>query len=446
MSQGKTSMNTRNKHRPYALSKIHLQLINTVLILVFNSQLSWGAPNDQPVTPINCPFQSGWTDNVIGGLSGEILKVTNLNAAGEGSLKEAIEKEGARTIVFEVGGTINLNGETLNIRHPFITIAGQTAPSPGITITGGGMLVKTHDVVIQHVRIRPGSIGQKKGWQPDGLSISKGYNIIIDHCSVAWGVDENMSASGPRFEGTTLDEWRKNTSHTITFSNNIIAEALDDSTHSEGPHSKGTLLHDNVTEALLYRNLYSSNRDRNPRLKAATQGAIINNMIVNPGVDVIRYGSYADQWKGKKIPAGEFSIVGNIIQYGEDTKRNNAFLRTDDALNVFMQDNNILNKQGDKVNITRGSFKELEQAAVWPNKINLETTTQLATSIWNTVGARPWDRDTTDKRIIEEAKKNTTRIIDIEIEMDKPAAQKSKVTHKLFDPKEWDICLDYIKK
>src|SRR5690606_38853491 len=140
-------------------------------------------------------------------------------------------------VVFEVAGVIDMGAKLTTIRDPYLTIAGQTAPSPGVTLINGGILITTHDVIVQHLRVRPGNNGRKKIWSSDAMSTKGAYNIIIDHCSFSWVSDENLSASGARFQGKTPDEWRKNTSHRITFSNNIIAEGLRHSTHKYGEHS-----------------------------------------------------------------------------------------------------------------------------------------------------------------------------------------------------------------
>src|SRR5690606_6707929 len=101
------------------------------------------------------PGLTGFGITTPAGRGGEVLRVTNLNASGPGSLRAAIETPGPRVIVFEVSGTISLT-KNLYVREPFVTIAGQTAPSPGITIRGAGLFVLTHDVLVQHLRIRPG--------------------------------------------------------------------------------------------------------------------------------------------------------------------------------------------------------------------------------------------------------------------------------------------------
>jgi len=179
------------------------------------------------------PGALGWAAHTPGGRGGAIIKVTTLAGRGPGSFVEAVATHGPRIIVFEVGGIIDLDKQTVTIKEPFLTIAGQTAPSPGITLIRGGIDVATHDVVMQHIRVRTGSAGEAhmSGWETDALStIGGARDVIVDHCSFTWATDENLSASGPRFTGKTPADWREGTSHRITFSNNIIAEGLADST------------------------------------------------------------------------------------------------------------------------------------------------------------------------------------------------------------------------
>ena len=110
-----------------------------------------------------------------------------------GSLRRAIDAEGPRTVLFAVSGTIALKAP-LVVRHPFITIAGQSAPGGGICLKNYGLLVSdTHDVVIRHLRIRPGDETRR---EVDGMSIGACRSVIADHCSVSWAVDENLSVSG----------------------------------------------------------------------------------------------------------------------------------------------------------------------------------------------------------------------------------------------------------
>src|ERR1700741_962869 len=211
-----------------------------------------------------------------GGLSGRVLRVTTLAADGPGSLRAAIEATGPRLIVFEVGGVIDLRGQTFLLRNPHATIAGQTAPDPGITLIRGGLIVETHDVIIQHLAVRPGDgkgMSVRGDWAPDALGVRRTkagpvHDVVFEHCSATWGVDENLSASGPADISATDDP--DATAHDITLRHCLIAEALSRSTHPKGEHSKGTLIHDGVRNVTITGCLFAHNRERNPRLKGGT--------------------------------------------------------------------------------------------------------------------------------------------------------------------------------
>ena len=183
--------------------------------------------------------------------------------------------------MFTTGGIINLEN-TLRIREPFVTIAGQTAPGDGICIRGAGIRIYTHDVVIRYLRIRPGDIdfGPPNQWggldaitianepgDPDDLKET--HSIIIDHCSLSWAVDE------------VLDIWFK--AHDITIQHCTISEALHRSKHPKGFHGMGMLAGEETANISLHHNLFAHNNDRNPLLY--TQGVVDfrNNIIYNPG-------------------------------------------------------------------------------------------------------------------------------------------------------------------
>jgi len=172
---------------------------------------------------------AGWAQGTRGGAGGQILRVTNLNESGPGSYRAALEAPGPRIVVFEVGGVIDMQGKNITIRNPFLTIAGQTAPHPGITVIKSETNIATHDVIIQHMMFRPGEFGRAKrsGADQDGISTNgAAHRIIVDHCSFSWATDENLSVGGPRFEGAHAADWHQNTSHKITYSYNLIYECL----------------------------------------------------------------------------------------------------------------------------------------------------------------------------------------------------------------------------
>lgn len=379
----------------------------------------------------------GWAAYTRGGKGGEIIRVTNLNASGTGSLAAALAVDKPRTVVFEVGGVINMGGKSLSLNKPYITIAGQTAPNPGITITNGAFYVNTHDVILQHLRFRTGASGHTTGWEPDALSTNGSYNTIIDHCSASWSVDENCSASGPRFEGNTPEEWRQHTSHTLTMSNNIIAEGLSNSTHSKGEHSKGTLIHDNATEIAVIKNLYASNKDRNPLFKGGARGAIVNNYIYNPGSNAISFGLVNDEWEGHPHETGMMTIIGNHLQYGPGTGNIPLCKIGNGPCEVYLSDNIALNRSGVNVQQYAGDeTKKVSYKPVWSANINLIHASQVRNHIIRNAGARPWDRDTVDRRIIREVLEGKGKIINSENEVG--GYPITNQTNQKFIEQEWN--------
>ena len=370
-----------------------------------------------------------------GGLNGKIIRVTNLNATGPGSLREAIQAKGPRIVVFEVGGVIDLNKGQLDVREPFLTIAGQTAPSPGITIIKGGFWINTHDILIQHIRVRPGDAGEPKrsGWSPDGLTTSGGdaYNVLVDHCSFTWAVDENLSASGERTEGPD------STSHNITFSNNIIAECLSNSSHEKGPHSKGTLIHDFCRDIAIVGNLYAHNGMRNPYFKAHSTGVIVNNLIYNPGrVAILLYYSKSE-WKNARYEPENcrVSIVGNVLYAGKNTNEKMALVAA--MGDAFMKDNLAFDAEGMALPLTYGNINILSEKPVWPTDLMPLPADEVVGYITGHVGARPKERDVVDKRIIQDFLDKKGQILDSQDEVG--GYPKHKATYRKLDVPEEDI-------
>lgn len=397
----------------------------------------------EPSRSGTCDWARGFAAGTVGGRGGQLLRVTTLASSGPGSLAEALKTPGPRVVVFEVGGVIDLALSTLKLSEPFVTIAGQTAPSPGITLIRGGLSVATHDVVIQHLRVRPGAAGQKTGWQPDGISSGSGaYNFIVDHCSLSWAIDENLSASGNRFKGNTPDEWRQNTTHQVTFSHNIVAEGLAHATHEKGEHSKGSLIHDNVTGVLVYGNLYASNTERNPFFKGGARGVVANNFIVNPGEYAVKYTLVADEWIGHPYETGQMAVVGNVLKYGPNTPENTPLLFSSGvgACEVFLKDNLALDARGQQAPQLGGALQNLheqQEPPVWPAGFQAAAASTVIETLVPDVGARPWDRDATDARIVEQALHGTSRIIDSE--SDVGGYPSSASTSAAFVPDAWDL-------
>ena len=367
-----------------------------------------------------------------------------MNTDGPGSLAAAVAADGPRTVTFKVAGVIDLQGHSLRFRNPQITVASETAPSPGITLTNGGVAVATHDVILRHIHVRPGAEGHalKSGWEVDGLStVQGGYDVIIDHCTFTWATDENLSASGPRFEGATAKEWRENTSHRVTFSQCLIADGLRNSSHPKGPHSVGSLIHDNTTDIFIYGNLYLSNGARNPLFKGGARGVVVNNFIHNPGGAAFLYGLLAEEWGDHPWERGIVSVIGNVLKYGRDSGKSASFALFvgPGPCDAFFADNLVQSATGEPQTFHIRFKPTWEQATVETDTLNIlnkldsppfevpgltagRPAADVPEWVLATAGARPWDRDPIDQRLIEQARTGTGKIIDSETEVGGRAA------------------------
>jgi pectate lyase len=413
--------------------------------------VSGGAPQaalEQSSDPIAFPGAQGWAAATPGGRGGAIVRVTNLSAEGPGSFRAAVETKGPRIVVFEVGGVIDLGAKTLTAHEPFLTIAGQTAPSPGITLIRGGIDIAAHDVIVQHIRVRPGTAGgaYRKGPDFDSISTATGaYNVIVDHCSLTWGTDENLSASGGRFTGATPAEWRAGSSHDVTFSNNIIAESLAVATHAKGEHSKGSLIHDNATDILIVGNLYAHNMERNPLFKGGVHGTVVNNLIYNPGWKALHYNLMANEWAGHTPVNGQMTAVGNVLRGGFDTAEGIRFLMIGGVgdLDYYGADNIMVDKWGDAIpeagSYEAGSAKIVRHSAPldWPAGLKAMPAIKVEEHVLTTVGARPWDRDAHDVRLLADVAESRGEIIDNQDEVGGYPVQAE--TRRPFDPSKWNL-------
>lgn len=390
---------------------------------------------------------AGWAQTQ-GGQGGRILRVTTLAADGPGSLRAALDAQGPRTIVFEVGGVIDLGGESLRIREPRVTVAGQTAPDPGITLIRGEVLVATQDVILQHLALRPGAYGRAKrsGRDHDGLSTVDGATrVIVDHCSFSWATDENLSVGGARFRGATPDEWRANTSRAITYSHNLIVEGLADSVHAKGEHSKGTLVHDNATQILLLGNVYASNRERNALFKGGAWGAMVNNLIVNPGARAVHYNLVAHEWVGQPWQVGRLTLVGNAYRAGPDTVDNLPLFTLGGAgdVQLFEADNLAQDRQGRPLPIT-GRYTSSNAQIVpvrepyLPAGLRWAAPQQLEQRLPLLVGARPWARHPIDFKQLSDIAEDRGRIVDDETQSS-GLPPVGAPTRRAFVEAEWNL-------
>lgn len=347
------------------------------------------------------PGAEGFGAATPGGRGGRVVFVRNLEDSGPGSFRDAVETQGPRTVVFRVGGLIALRTKVV-IAEPFLTIAGQTAPGDGVCFRGQAVEIQTHDVVVRHLRFRPGDIS---GAEVDGVGVGGGSRrAILDHCSAGWSVDESLSLSGDVADVTV--QWC------------LIAEALNRSVHRKGPHGYGSLMRANggVT---LHHNLWAHNAARNPRLGDDYGHPpwplfdVRNNVIYD-------YGGIASGMTGDRLSA---NYVGNYVRPGpsSDTKRGIIVL-TDTAAVSYHVAGNVVEGRPALTADNRLLFDRVEASGRRlvtffdrPFDAPPVGTTDAARALREVlagVGATRPRRDAVDARVVGEAETLSGRIVD----------------------------------
>ncbi len=253
----------------------------------------WAArPVDLPQASIAAfPGAEGGGKYSFGGRGGKVITVTNLNDDGSGSLRWACEQGGARIVVFNVSGIIRITTPII-VRAPYITIEGQTAPGDGICVAGESFWLNTHDVIIRYMRFRRGETWV--GRRDDAIGGNPVGNIMIDHVSASWGLDENMSMYRHMYNDSTPmknGELKLGTVN-ITIQNSIFSESLDTWNHAFG----STLGGENCA---FVRNLWANNAGRNPSIGWNGIFNFANNVVFN--------------WVHRSTDGGDYTAMYNII-------------------------------------------------------------------------------------------------------------------------------------
>ncbi len=337
------------------------------------------------------PGAEGFGTNTPGGRGGKIIKVTNLDDAGPGSLRAAIDTDSSRIIVFEISGTIKLSSP-IYLKYPFVTIAGQTAPSPGISIRDSFLAVRTHDVFVQHLRFRVGDQGDNPSTR-DGINIQyqNTYNVVIDHCSISWGIDENCGINSG--------------ANNITISNCIITEGLKDSFNRKGPHSKAILIGEKCTNISFIKNVVAHHDDRHPNIKGGSEVVSVNNLWYNAGY---RWVSISDP---DNNGPQKYTDIGNVYLNGNDTTADSIYKiheTVKEGTQIYIDDTICSGRF-----LTNGaSFNPFVSIPpIWHSSIRVMPATEVEQWVLAKAGARPADRDAVDKRIVHEVVTGTGRII-----------------------------------
>lgn len=345
------------------------------------------------------PGAAGFGSTTPGGRGGVVIEVTNLNDDGPGSLREAINTTGARTIVFRTGGIIELQSD-LQLTEPFVTIAGQTAPGDGIVLKNFALSVFTHDIIIRGMRFRPGD--DPDGESPDirdCLTLQAGTDhVIIDHCSFSWSIDENVSLS-------TINQ--------VTIQWCIISEGLFKNRHPKGPHSMGLLIAFGSHHTSVHHNVLAHNNGRSPLIMGGTNHEFVNNIIYDWGYsseflengELLEVDILGNYWKPLTVPADEHPLV---LDFDSSTAFGSRIFCEEniDPNGLFLTPAEIQAFGGNAIIFSDTSLMDTNTGIIfYPATVAFD-------SVLADAGALHPQRDITDLRIINDVHDSTGGLLD----------------------------------
>lgn len=382
-------------------------IVLTLLLILAIASVSCAANNEPaPIQrALAFPGADGFGKYASGGRGGRVIKVTNLEDSGPGSLRQAIISRGPRMVVFEISGIIDLEGP-IDINRGDLTIAGQTAPGDGITLRNHGIAVKAGNVIIRYLRVRP---GDQSGTETDAISVFKGTDIIIDHCSTSWATDETLSISPSKRESMRAID-------NVTVQWSIISESLNRSVHHKGDHGYGTLLRgSDGARYSMHHNLWAHHSARMPR---PGNYIPIDEDPVGPMIDIRNNVFY--NWGGKRSgynadteSISSYNFVANYYLAGPNSTGNIAFNESSPYAKMFFH-GNWMNGGGvnDPLSVVRlpqgRALYEREHAHLSTETANAD---DVFTDVLDGAGASRV-RDSVDRRIVSEVRQGIGRIID----------------------------------
>ncbi len=349
------------------------------------------------------------------GQSVEVYHVSSLADSGAGSFREAVSKSG-RVIVFDVSGYIRLNSD-ISINRSNITILGQTAPGDGVTITSGSVMLGdgVENVIIRYLKVRP---TDNNGGEPDGMGGRFNKNVIFDHCSTSWCVDELLTLyAGPVSLGTPGSN--------LTIQNTIGSESLRMSNHVKGAHGYGAIW--GGTNASYLYNLLAHHDSRSPRLDRELLGTdVINNVIYDWGQTNSAYGADPYDTSETSKRGSYINWIGNYYKAGPataDKLKTRVFdvtspLEAGDPKTQFYFKDNYMNGSLVTNYKNENYVRNYQNADLLDEKIDMgeyafeEIPAEEAYEyVLNNAGATLPRRDATDARVINDVKNGTGRIV-----------------------------------
>src|SRR6266498_2069213 len=360
--------------------------------------LPWAA-SEVSVIPA-FPGAQGFGSTTPGGRGGKVIPVTNLNDSGDGSFRAACDAEGSRIIIFRVSGMISL-AAPLIVKNPYLTIAGQTAPGDGVCLRNFTLNIATHDVVVRYLRSR---LGDLSGQEADSITLLSGaHDVVIDHCSATWSVDESLSLAG-------------NVSN-VTVQWCLIGNALNHSKHAKGDHGYGSLSRANGP-VTWHHNLWAHNNSRNPRLGDNYGRPPFPTFDVRNNVMY----DYGEICSGLTQGVLKVNYVANYIRPGPSSKaRTPIHVGAPSELSFYIRDNVF---EGNKT-LTVDNSQFFDPLTI-EGKKQIETVSQPFASapveissakdayeaVLKSVGASLPHRDSVDAQIIYEVRNGKGSIID----------------------------------
>jgi len=346
----------------------------------------------KPDLPAAFPGAEGFGKYTIGGRGGKVYEVTNLNDSGPGSLREACEASGPRTVVFRVSGTIELKSR-IKIENPYITIAGQTAPGGGICTRNYIFEFEADQVIIRYMRFR---LGDEAGQESDSFG-GKGQYVVIDHCSAGWSVDETFSI---------------NKASNLTVQWCMVTESLHESIHKKGKHGYGGLW--GGPGGSWHHNILAHHASRNPRASGNTESGLMdfrNNVIYNWG--------FNSAYGGEGWPR---NWINNYYKYGPATRRSvrhRIFVQRDPVSQMYASGNFVWGYPAISADNWNGGIdfetdRGASQATLRVDKpfmvapVHTHSASEAYELVLKHAGAS-LVRDAVDKRIINEIRTGTAR-------------------------------------
>lgn len=275
------------------------------------------------------PTAEGFGAAAIGGRGGKAIHVSNTNEEGPGSLRACVEAKGPRTCIFRTAGTITLNNTSLKVTEPFLTIAGETAPGGGVALRNGSrqprpaLEILTHDVIVRHIRVRPGPHDVKACCSGAiGLYTADAHDIMLDHISASWGSDETIDA-----EDATNISWQWG----------IVSEPLLDGGPGKSDRARN-MLFTKSGNVSVHHSLFAMGRFRNPQIKPGYEDAVadvVNNVLYSP--EWLYVISFGDEWSAVRANiVGNYKIAG---ANGASDRLVHLFKEFGRGFSVYLQDN-----------------------------------------------------------------------------------------------------------